>query len=1609
MYFNKIDDLIDNIIDDFFQKIIVNDKQYNKHKNEVNYIKKQNDINDTILSYIQTIPTDSITDIVKIGDNYNTIFNIIKKYIVLYLFVTIGIQFTGPPDVYINDVIKFTRDQHLFPLKINNFFNTNSNSLIIKLYYIGSNFLNILAKGTDSIKKENYYEETLDFINGLNLDKYRLKSLDNDSTIQTHLIVKTILIKIIYKTNDRKNLYNIIEQVELSNSEYTFIDIVETVAPIVNFNVIESLLTDSELAKGLAHKIWSFINSNNKNITMNNDDKINILINSGLIVPILDDFMIYHQNNETYIKNTGSLTDVHKEDTRLKYIINKIESAMDLYSETAKKNPTIKTNIMNIFSVPLYNKKAILRNDYENIKIINNFINQGKQNIANTEFFNDFTNYIQYPFINFRDIDIGFPHYFTQTVDAVRAVNFDRITEFKQTNMENYLQLRVGVKNTICNIVGFMIPTNIYSLKCVKLANVIDTQMLNKKNNIDAFFAYLRKSVIKKKLHKKSVYWLFNSKDFSNTESVIHPDVIKSKIGLLYDTLIKDVYFEIINQLDKHKNISINNAYTIINNIERSIIPLHTDMNDNIEQYIYINNIINLKINELIDNDILYGVEGNIIKLPHYNNTNTGLIKKIHINLANIDDSGQLIEDNIADGICQHNITWNNISKLKKNNYADYVRLFYNFIQQYVIEDIRGGFICKSCMLFLDIQEYVQEGSYDNDSGNIIFSMPLQTHLEDIPEYAKYIFSIKIIDKNIDKIASATGIPYFMGGSTNVKWRRKNIIKYIIDMVIANNQLLSNNLKTHNDNKTHLYGVSTTFSNLFVFDMENNIFQSSTKDIDQEFFKMIKRNNIMAYITIFMILELSEITISFFVTDKNNMCDIQIFEKVWLSLFKDLRIKQNNTKDTIELINYKLLCYVIYMISCRIAKHNLWQQQQQNNTNIKQRIPTIQKYIVHTTIDIINTILEHSYISGVSYIFEMFRIKFYAKLKKTFNNIDYYNFLLNQNKIITQQAKKESLENSIITNKDKFIYDTPKWSIIKPPVYLIPYLNNVDYKVTDITNITYCITGNRHKWKPDGNKFKCILCNLLLNDLTYSETSSKQIMNNYKYKLLEEYAKNICINGAHNFVIKDNNFICIKCNKQLEHKYTNDELLFVEQELNKFNIQRIENYIKNVNDIKEAQINENKYIDNVISKISADMMKFITEKNDKNNIINQHIYIDNIIDIMTHVVGNEIKGEHTINLKNNSYIINHDKNGYDIPTNIVITENDNKILFKANHPHFKTNVLYYSDNTGVRVDVFYDISTRTLIGYKELSHDYVDIINSKKKIIINYSIYNKLKLLGYPSEYININHYKDTTCSSTNIFPDILYTINNNRLTNLKNTLKIFQSVFNKTINNVIVTEIQHEQPSTKYVKIDKTQKNTIYIEQMDELVNKYKKKLNNVKIKDKNNKHSIFKHWKAVCQGIYTDKNTNMRDSDLIDVNILCKFDTSSNLLLFYIINELTKLLTYNNEGYIRTTICNFIIEFIENIFFKYNTDELYGDIHIKRFMHMITSVTYMKDINTLIGNEQPVGLYEEYVEEEEEATEEQIEQQIDEYEEDIALDLDMDAEDIEERSASMYDRLMD
>lgn len=1673
MYINKVDDLIDRIIDDFYTVIIMKNKKFDKLKEELNFIKSQKDLNEIIVNYIKTIPPSEITDIVKRGDSYSYIFDTIQRYIVIYVFLTIGIFYKGKPDMFINNLIEFTRNQQEYPLKIDNFFNSESNSLIIKLFYMCKNIIILAAKDTiniEYIKKKPYATETMEFISNLSDEfidaAFRLKSLNNDQADQAHNIIKTLIVLLVYKINDKKILYSMLDQSELSQGEYIFLDVIEAISDTLNFNTIESVLSKKDLFSGLAYDIWDYMEEmdiENKTF-ITNEEKINILLNSGIIVPILDDFLLYHRDNERYdkITNTGIKK---KEDTKVRYIIGKIDTTAELYSDSAKKDAKLKENIMKNFSAPLYNRKAILRNNVEDIKIINKFINQGKRNVENNDYFNDLIAYRKYTYVNFKDFDkYGFSNHFTKTITSVRAVNFDTDTEFKQ-NPNRKLQLRVGSKDNVANIVGFMIPTNIQAIQCIKIIDVIDVRKLSEtsKNGFDIFLNFLKKSIIKGESHKASIYWLFDLEvdkvtlgKVETRDNVTQQDMVKAMIAELYDRIVKEIYFETIDMIDISANVTLDNANKIIKYLEHRILklPLSKNVYEDIEKYIFEKKITDNQQINIIEDDVLYGLEGNVISLPQYLPNKEENIKKMTIDLAYVDESGKIIETEVVNGVCQHNITWDTISAISKKDYSEYIRQLYNFIQQYVIENTQHDYVCRSCGFCLDIQKYVQDGVFDEEKGFITFSMPMETNLEDIPEYEKFQFSIKIMDKNIEKIASSVGIPYFMGNTTTVKWRRKSIIKNAIDMVTLNNQLLTKTFKERNENKTKMYGISKNLSILFVFDMENNIFQTSSKDKDQEQFKMLKRNNITTYIMIYLILELNESQISFFTTDKKNMCDIRIFDKVYRTLFSGLRIKRNNTNDTVDITKYKMLCYMIYMISCRIAKHRLWYSPQVTEKNIQKLISIIQRFVVHTCVDIINSILENSFLPAVSYIFEIFRVRFYSKLNNLFSDDEYYDILLEQSKFSYASARKRG-HLQLISNENlpPYIYESVKWKIEVPVKFFPKYLNRKVLVLNGISNLSNCPSGAFHEWKVVGNTFICKLCSANIKELKYNETESIKIIEKYKIARLNALGQKFCqVDGqphqyVYDHVTKKN--ICIKCKKTDDHIYSGDEIRNIDKMMDAINDNRRREHDNMVVEYTKNENTERRYINEVVTK-NAENLKNESSKD------NPYKFIDDFIDILQSSVGNEIKGEYPIHLRNNIYIIDHDHNGHDLGgKEIIITEADNKIFHKANHPYFKTDVIYYTDRSGARVDVFYDTITRRLLGYKESGRDFVDIKKTNKKIKINYSIYNKIKLLGYTGEYINIDeNYKNikdeyekniSNITDSNIiatlkqemYKAIVKDISKIRIDNLKMTLLEFQRIFNRIIYNYTEREKNQDKFYEKdFAKDDKSfdEKNKMkmkdkegdnlrfnerefsnyFADRMNSLVNKYKKKLKNVAIKDPSGKHAIFKHWKGISRGIYVenfdDKYFNF-DSDLIASDNISRYDDQSKMILYYIIHEFTTLLKYNHGGYMKTNICNFLIEFIDRIFFRYNVENLHINNDIKRFMYILKSVGFLREIEEQIKTDAPQGIYEEYVdiEENEDTKNNNIENQIDEEEENDALDIDEAFEDPEEGLAAVYEDAVD
>ena len=383
----------------------------------------------------------------------------------------IGYHYNYKYDTYINNIVEFTNNQKNYNFKIDNFFNAENNSLIIEYFHIIKNILLYVKKpNLQNIENQIFGKQTIKFLNELNSDFIKNNFMIKDDNIRAHNIIKTLIILLIYNLSDKQIYYKLLESSENIDSEYIFIDIIEPTHEYFDFNQMESLLSKKDIINGLSYEIWDYLESLQLfDIQKSHDEKILELINKNLLVPILEDFMTYHKDSEKY-DSDASNTYKKKENTKIKYIINKIEQASELYSNKVLKNDKLLKLINSYFYAPLYHRQSILRNDYEEIKIINKFLNQGRINQENSEYLNDLFDYRSYPYINFKDFrKYGFSLDFNNTVDSIRVISFSK-KNIKNKN--SLLQLRVSMKNSQSNIVGFMINNN--NIDCLKYKDTKD-------------------------------------------------------------------------------------------------------------------------------------------------------------------------------------------------------------------------------------------------------------------------------------------------------------------------------------------------------------------------------------------------------------------------------------------------------------------------------------------------------------------------------------------------------------------------------------------------------------------------------------------------------------------------------------------------------------------------------------------------------------------------------------------------------------------------------------------------------------------------------------------------------------------------------------------------------------------------------------------------------------------------------------------------------------------------------------------------------------------------------------------------------------------------------
>jgi len=1488
-FFNPIDIFIDRSFDMLSE--ITNNKIVNidKIENTINELKKKTDYT----------PIDTLIM------NENTKKMIIEKIdSYMYMYMLLLLSFENDIDAMRKLLIKNE--------KIGTYVNNTTNiSLLIDKAQLIQNFVKLINYNTNkkSTKDEeiniveaklehaNKAKEALYFYKEYVLDEETLKILSSKTKEHKHYILKIIILNM-YQNGEKINIFKILEVEELAQLEYTFIEVVDSFIDEVDYSTVESLFIGNLENKNIASSMYDLLSSYDNEVerrTLTIDDKVNELFKNNILIPITDEFLRYHKESERYDKIDVDSGPSKKQNTKIKYIVTKINKVADYYNIVKTNKKADIDEVDKLLFPPLAYRKAVIVNEIEELNIINKIINQGKT-LTSNEYYEDLLSYRKYPYINFKDANKdGFTFKLSDTKIAIRLCNFEFMNPTKNPSQyKSPLQIRSAGKDSIINIVGvainpIKINNSIYNRLgsvCTKLNKTIDLSKNNSNNGYIASLSLLKKQISQDLDFKMLPYWLFNKKNdvikiqsYENLSNINHEEYFKLLLAKIYDGVVNETYQKIVSEINNEKSDELFYYKYIINLIQSSLLNIEkSSQYDDLIGYLFYKKIgkyLEYKYDK--NENKIPGLNSKLIKIPIYvDNT----VKEAKITLSKEEYllgkiTEETIDEEFLNSLCQHQLSWNQINYYKKRDTNKFTQLLYEFYKKYSFDaGNHDEYLCKSCYESLDIKKYIAD-SFDNNLNNVTLIVPLEADLERLAEYEKFNKVIKNMDKSIERIASISNVGYYIGNLLTNKYRRQTIIKNVIDLINLQTQIYDvrniNMRKERLQNSNKLYGIDENRSSYFIFEMDNNLFTFSSKDVDK--FKKYKNNNIFLYI-IFMIL--SEMNLNQIISlTYDKLYNYTIFDKFSMQLFSELKIRINNGSDIKPITDYKLLCYVIYYFSSLLIKYNIWFNTNENLVSKGSAInPQLQKNIIHTIVDLINSILEVNTRKNKNFIYEMVSSKFLIKLKTVYEN-KVASSTLERLETITDK-KIQVIGNKIkIKTKDPSLIISLEKS--QPPI-------KYEYLRFPLFPGRFLIS--RYIEEDD-----------LLKIMTLEQLN--EFNKNRYMKTLEKIYENFGEDGS--------KFAIEKSSKGI------DEKLLIKHAMNVSKL-FLEKNNKNI-----LQHNDNnKQIDIEVS-LYNDYQSNYNKEIIKNNIIT---VVDNLIDKMEKIIGSNINiNNSNLYLKKKVYIIDHDHLG-NKKEPMIILESDNKMMNKKDESNFKRDVYYYLDKSK-NITIYYDMYELFLLGYKEATSNVVQLHkNNNNYLKINYSIRDQLLYLGHS----NINIRLEYTDNNKLIVDDISNVIKT-RIRNLKNIIKEFQSVIYQI-------------------------KNKFNGYNVNPLVKQFMEKFKSFKYYDKHG-NRIFEDWTEIVQAMYFgplkyDINIGNISNNFLNVSNLVKLNNNDNSIIFYLCQQIDEIFNINNDSYNQTILVSLISLIISQLFTQYNMNEtIFFNNEVRKFNLLVKNISYKDEEN--------------------------------------------------------------
>ena len=1572
MYINSIDNLFDGLLNNFYNYL--NKKNIiNKISDDDNFVKYQNIIINSIKVFINELNEKEIQNIVKNDKHKNFILNIIKRYCAYYLYLSIIYNYKGGRDLFITNLLESSKSQKDSTFQIENFFNSENNAKIIKLFGIIKDILDLQKFKTmerikiilqnDPIK----YENTITMINELGEEFITEYFLVKDNF---HNIIKTIIFKIIYLNEEKNDIVRILDESEIEDAEYKYIEIVvSNKTKLIDFPYFRKILTPEQIKKGIDKDYYNFLEENKEELEtiFNNKDIIDFMFSNKILIPISEEFLRYHKESEKYDKNLDENIK-NRDATKIKYVINKLNKIKNINSSYFEKHPKLKIEASKLYFKQLEHRDAILYNDNEEVNIINKL--ELSEQSTDLDYLVDLENARNYSYINYKNFSKD--GFILRTKQVIQSVRYSTIKSKKNKNLE----IRVGHNNLPLHVIGVIFNPLGFKLECF---NINDLENISKDNGFNSMLNQFKKYYENDLEEKKLYYWLFNKeKDvvvlekYKNVSTFNNQKFFENILVDLFTKYIEIIKDYLTRKILQEKDINLYKSRNLITNyVEKhfSYNNININLRNDIISSIVKNILKDVELKEKTDEEPKY------FKLPVSDKIKKSIKK---LKLTNEEEDIISLGENKLTSICNHYLKWSELGKISRKNDEVLNQAVFDFVKQYVRVNDRGDYVCKSCGEMLNLKKYVYEGTYVKELDTFLTTnLSVSQNLHEIPKYSKYTRSIRNIEKNIEKLCYTVNLLYYLGNTPIIKLRRKMVIKDVIDLILIHTKTLKQNSKNRIENASKNYNIHKDLTNLFFFELKDDIFLTSSTDTD--YYKIIKFNNIIAYILLIIISDMNVGQILTLKDDKS--CNFYLYDRIGKTLFENLFIRIDE-KVKISIKNIPLLGYVLFYFSCMLTNNYIWLW----NSEKKTEKYNVQKIIIHTMVDLMNSVIEANMKKDKDFLYEIIVNRLLHKIKSVYND-----------KNVLELLKTESLSNiKIDKDTNKIGYIIKKEKILNLPDKFINEHNDVNYyqnkfcysvkqkfikkDYREINNklnlITNCINGDFHQWKSENNDLICTICNKKYSELNKQQKeTSNEILDKIKYKQYRKLADTYCLSGdLHEIEITTG--VCNKCKVNIEKKeYTNNELIKLEKNLKEINNKKILENIKNKKKREQVYESELKNTNKIYKKLDKRYLK-----NTNNKLVN---FIDDFIDLNKNIIGSNIKiNNKEVYLSDTLYEINNDYLGNTLKKSIKILSSDKKIMFEDNNEYFKKSILYYHDKMN-NVYVYYDNFTKNYLGYSKDNKEF-KTYKSEAFITIRYSIKDMILNLGLQNKFINVFHLKKELNSinfdadkvnSKNILNDII----RSRISNLNYIINKTKSILEKIKNS------------------NKIKKSTEFNEE-EKIVLELTKVLKNFKTKNKENKKGIFKNIDIITNNTKLDNfNDNIKltfNKNYFDSYLLNKQNNYDNKLIFYYLYNLERLINYNEESMIKTNISSMIMKII-----YYNFNQFYIPFEnnlVRKFDHILSSDTYIDDsmiasgyYQDLINTEEIDDRQKEDVKDKEsELQEEMTSLDIDDYDEDDVFD---------------------